>query len=139
MLYNVKLEYGNGTVVEELISSTTPPTFHPKRDNIIHSMVNVHKYEVEQLYPPMLYISHIDGTKYIMPSNIKVHPDTTIDDIIWTKPKLKKEIEYIQGSMGTYKTTYDPNKKIYKCTCMGYFRARMKGGFCKHILQLKTK
>lgn len=139
MLYNVKLEYGNGTVVEELISSPTPPTIYPKRDDIIHSMASVHKYEVEQLYPPILYISDISGKKYIMPSDIEVHPDTTIDDIIWTKPKLKKEIERVQGSMGMYKTTYDPNKKTYKCTCFGFYRARMKGGVCKHIKTLQTK
>ena len=41
--------------------------------------------------------------------------------------------------MGIYKTTYDPNKKIYKCTCMGFYRARMKGGVCKHVKVLKEK
>ena len=50
--------------------------------------------------------------------------------------KLKKEIEHIQGSVGTYKTTYDPNKKTYKCTCMGFWRSK---GNCKHVKALKEK
>ncbi len=71
-----------------------------------------------------------------MPSDIEVHPLTTIDDVNWTKPKLKKETMKIEGSMGTYKTTYDPNKKTYKCTCMGFWRSK---GNCKHVKELREK
>ena len=67
---------------------------------------------------------------------IEVHPETTYDDVKWIKPKAKKEIEHIQGSMGTYKTTYDPNKNTYKCTCMGFWRSK---GNCKHVKALKEK
>lgn len=136
MLYNVKVKYSDGTVKEELISSQTPPALYPKRDNVIHSMANIHKYEYEHIYPPTLFIDS-KGQKLIMPTGIEVHPDTTVDDINWTKPKLKKVIEHIEGSMGKYKTTYDPNKKTYKCSCMGYFRAKDRR--CKHIKVLEEK
>ena len=135
MLYNVKIKYSDGTVKEELISSQTPPVIYPERDNIVHSMVSVHKYDYEHIYPPTLFIDS-KGQKAIMPTGIEVHPDTTVNDINWTKPKLKKEIEQIQGSMGVYKTTYDPNKKTYKCTCMGFWRSK---GNCKHVKALREK
>jgi hypothetical protein len=67
---------------------------------------------------------------------IEVHPQTTYDDVVWIRPKAKKIIEHIDGSMGKYKTTYDPNKKTYKCTCMGFWRSK---GNCKHVKALKEK
>jgi hypothetical protein len=33
-----------------------------------------------------------------MPLDIEVHPETTMDDVNWTKPKLKKEIESMKNS-----------------------------------------
>ena len=137
MLYNVKIVYDNGRVTDNLVHSSKILQLYPKRDKIHSSMVSVHKYEVEQLYPPILYVSRIDGKKWIMPAEIEVHPDTTIDDINWTKPKLKKEINKIEGTLGTYKTIYNPNKKTYTCSCPGFFSARSKVNVCKHIKSLK--
>lgn len=137
MLYSVKTVHNDGSVTEQLIKHVGPYTVKPS--DIKSCSVNVHKYRHEHVLPPMLYISHTDNKKYIMPTGIEVHPETTADDIIWIKPKLKKEIGHVQGSMGTYKTTYDPNKNTYKCTCFGYYRARMKGGVCKHIKALQEK
>jgi hypothetical protein len=139
MLWSVKKRFQDGTVTDEIISSPSPYVVNLAKEKIVASMTKVHKYNYEHIYPPMFYKSHIDSKLYLMPLGIEVHPETTMDDINWTKPKLKKEIEHIQGSVGTYKTTYDPNKKTYKCTCMGYYRARMKGGVCKHIKTLQEK
>jgi len=139
MLWSVKKRFQDGTVTDEIISSPSPYVVNLAKEKIVASMTKVHKYNYEHIYPPMFYKSHIDSKLYLMPLGIEVHPETTMDDVNWTKPKLKKEIEHIQGSVGTYKTTYDPNKKTYKCTCMGYYRARMKGGVCKHIKALKEK
>jgi hypothetical protein len=139
MLWSVKKRFQDGTVTDEIISSPSPYVVNLAKEKIVASMTKVHKYNYEHIYPPMFYKSHIDSKLYLMPLGIEVHPETTMDDINWTKPKLKKEIEHIQGSVGTYKTTYDPNKKTYKCTCMGFWRARMKGGVCKHIKALQEK
>ena len=138
MLWSVKKQFADGTVTDEIISSPSPYVINITKEKITSSMTKVHRYDYEHIYPPMFYTSHEDK-HYLMPLGIEVHPETTMDDVNWTKPKFKKEIEHIQGSMGIYKTTYDPNKKIYKCTCMGFYRARMKGGVCKHVKALKEK
>jgi hypothetical protein len=135
MLYNVNIVYDNGQSTSKIIHSVTPISLYPKRDKIKSSVVSVHKYEVEGSFHPGL-IQLDDGKKYIIPKWIEVHPETTYDDIIWVQPKQKKIIEHIEGSVGTYKTTYDPNKDKYKCTCMGFWRSK---GNCKHVRALKEK
>jgi hypothetical protein len=135
MLYSVKKQFADGTVTDEIISSPTPYVINVKTEQVVMSMTNVHKYKYEHIYPPIFYMAH-DGKRYLMPVNIEVHPDTTIDDVIWTKPKEKKIIIKIDGSMGEYKTIYDPNKKTYKCSCMGFWRSK---GNCKHVKALREK
>ena len=135
MLYTVKIVYDDGRVTDEIISSPTPISLYPVRDKIHSSIVSVHKYEVEGSFHPGLHTAS-DGKKYIIPKWIEVHPETTYDDIIWIQPKQKKVIEHIEGSVGTYKTTYDPNKNTYKCTCMGFRKSK---GNCKHVKALREK
>ena len=135
MLYNVNIVYDNGQSTSEIIHSVTPISLYPKRDKIKSSVVSVHKYEVEgSFHPGLLQLD--DGKKYIIPKWIEVHPETTYDDIIWVQPKQKKIIEQNVGSVGTYKTVYDPNKNTYKCTCMGFWRSK---GNCKHVIALREK
>ena len=135
MLYTVKIVYDDGRVTDDIISSQPPLTLHPVRDGIRSSIVSVHKYKIEGPYHPGLHTAS-DGKKYIIPKWIEVHPETTYEDIIWIQPKQKKVIEHIDGSMGKYKTTYNPNKNTYKCTCMGFWRSK---GNCKHVKALKEK
>lgn len=134
MLYNVSITYDNGKTVNEITHSSTPFTINPKQDGITSCKVIVHKYEIEHHLPPTIFISPTNNKKYLIPMWIEVHPDTTYDDVKWIKPKQKKIIEHIEGSMGKYKTTYDPNKKTYKCTCMGFWRSK---GNCKHVKSLR--
>ena len=136
MLYSIKNVYDDGRVTDEIISAQPPLTIYPKRDGITSSKVTVHKYEIEHHLPPTIFESPTDGKKYLVPMWVEVHPDTTYDDVKWIKPKEKKVIEHIQGSMGEYKTTYDPNKNTYKCTCMGFWRSK---GNCKHVKALREK
>ena len=136
MLYNIEIVYDNGQTTNEVVHSTIPLIIHPKRDGIITSKASVHKYEIEHHLPPTIFTSPNDGKKYLVPMWIEVHPDTTYDDVKWIRPKQKKIIEHIDGSMGKYKTTYDPNKKTYKCTCMGFWRSK---GNCKHVKALREK
>jgi len=135
MLYNVSIVYDNGQATNEIIHSVTPISLYPKRDKIKSSVVSVHKYEVEGSFHPGLHTAS-DGKKYIIPKWIEVHPETTYDDIIWIQPKQKKIIEKNEGSVGTYKTVYDPNKNTYKCTCMGFWKSK---GNCKHVKALREK
>jgi hypothetical protein len=136
MLYNVEIVYGDGRVVSEIIHSNKPLTIHPKQDNIVSSKVNVHKYEIEHHLPPTIFNSPTDNKKYLVPMWIEVHPETTYNDVVHIRPKQKKIIEHIQGSMGEYKTTYNPNKNTYHCSCMGFWRSK---GNCKHVRALKEK
>ena len=136
MLYSIEIVYDNGQTINEIVHSTKPLTIYPKRDGIRSSKASVHKYEIEHHLPPTIFNSPTNNKKYLVPMWIEVHPETTYDDVRWIKPKAKKEIEHIQGSMGTYKTTYDPNKNTYKCTCMGFWRSK---GNCKHVKELKAK
>ena len=137
MLWQVDIVYDDGNKTSELVHSTEPITLFPKRDKIRSSMVSRFSYEVEYHIAPTLFNAN-DGKRYIIPMWQEVHPDTGFEDLIWIRPviKEKKIIEKIQGRMGEYKTTYDPNKKEYKCTCMGFWRSK---GNCKHVKALKEK
>ena len=136
MLWSVRTKYSDGQTTDELVYSEKPITIYPKRDKIVSAIVNRFKYEIEYHFHPCLFNSS-NGKKYIVPMWKEVHPETTYDDITWIRPEPPKERKVskkIEGSMGTYKTTYDPNKKTYKCTCMGFWRSK---GNCKHVKSLK--
>jgi len=103
---------------------------------------NRFKYEYKNpLFPPSLLV--LNNQKYIMPGWDPVIMETTLNDIDWVKPKIKKiEIK-------THKFNSSSNDKIYitkeiiktdgtkefKCNCFGSIRA--KNGECKHIKSLK--
>lgn len=136
MLWRVNIRYDDGRETDELIHSETPISIYPQRDGIKGAIVNRFMYEVEYPYHPTLYNAS-DGKRYIIPLWKEVHPDTGFEDIKWstpTPPEEKKVTKKIEGSMGVYKTTYDPNKKSYKCTCMGFWRSK---GNCKHVKELR--
>jgi hypothetical protein len=69
-------------------SPTTQIGFNPKGfGSYIH--VNVFKYEyTHPVMAPTLLKK--DGKTYLMPEWREVHPETTLNDIIWKKPKIKK-------------------------------------------------
>ena len=120
---------------------STQFTFNPRG---LGKFVNVQifRYEYHHDYmAPQMQIK--DGEKFIIPGNIKVHPETTFDDIVWVKPKKEKRTEpiietHISSSNGEeYKTKYHPDSGNYQCNCMGFFRAKDRR--CKHIKQLENK
>jgi hypothetical protein len=137
MLYKVQTHYGDGRVTNELISSPAPFSIKPSQDGIKICIANVFRYEFNHYMSPHLYTSR-DNKKYIIPSWIEVHPDTTMDDIKWIRPKPVKDtiVEKTVGSVGTYKTTYEPSKDTYRCTCPGFWRSK---GNCKHVKTLREK
>jgi hypothetical protein len=140
MLYKVQTHYGDGRITNELVSSTPPYSIKPSKDNVKICIVNTFRYEFNHYMSPHLYISR-EGKKYIIPSWIEVHPETTMDDIKWIRPVVKEpkttEVVKTEGSLGyTYKTTYDSSKNTYKCTCPGFWRSK---GNCKHVKTLREK
>ena len=136
MLYNVIKYYRDGRRTEDIVYSDGLLVQHPKDEGLIGSLVKRVQYKVENPFCPGLFIK--DDKKYIIPMWIEVHPDTKQEDIYWIKPVIKEKpiVEKTKGSVGEYKTTYDPNKKTYKCTCMGFWRSK---GNCKHVKELKNK
>lgn len=99
-----------------------------------------YKYYHDYMAPQM---QTIEGEKFIIPGDIKVHPETTFDDIVWIKTKKEKRTEpiietYISSSNGgEYTTKYYPDSGNYQCNCPGTWRAKDRR--CKHIKQLENK
>lgn len=48
------------------------------------------KYKYEGVLPPTFFTSLTDQKKYIVPAWIEVKPDTTINQVEWTKPLFLK-------------------------------------------------
>tara|TARA_B100001094_G_scaffold260582_1_gene261094 strand:- start:1603 stop:2046 length:444 start_codon:yes stop_codon:yes gene_type:complete len=123
-------------------SPTSQFSFKPKG---LGKFVNVQRfyYEMEHEYLiPILYVN-LKGEKIMMPDGIKVHPETTLDDIKMKRPKPKKRKEpiietHISSSSGAeYTTRYFPDSgKIY-CSCPGSWRAKDRR--CKHIKEMELK
>ena len=85
----------------------------------------------------------LNGKKYLMPSWKEVDPNTTLDDIEWIKPLMKKQEPTIEINVSgsnpdiKYKTSYYPDSGNYYCNCPGRWRAF--DGKCKHIKALELK
>jgi hypothetical protein len=110
--------------------------------------IKAFKYTHEHIYPPALFTSSIDGQKYIMPSYQKVHPQTTLNDIEWIKPKSKnvEKTEIVQkpeefkfeskSEPGSFYVVRVVNGKA-KCNCAGQYRAKDRK--CKHMKEVEKE
>ena len=98
------------------------------------------KYDYQHHLSPSL--ANIKGKRYIVPTWQEVLPETTLDDINWIKPKIKKilesktitKISTSSSGLGEYTTKYYPESGKYHCSCPGYWRS---GGNCKHVKEMK--
>jgi hypothetical protein len=105
--------------------------------------VRVFKYEHTHAYmAPALFISPTTGKKFIIPSWIEVHPQTTLEDIKWIKPEIKvtepKKSEWTFDSSsgnGFYTVRVNSLGKL-ACNCMGYYRSKDRK--CKHVKQVEN-
>jgi hypothetical protein len=133
MLYEVQKRFKDGTVTNELVYSEG--AYNSKEQDIVYCNVNLFKYKYEGKVLPPTVIKGGLGNTYIVPTWQEVHPQTTLNDIEWVKPKPLKldSIKYeVTGSNGDkYNTVYNPNTNKWKCSCPGSWRA--KNGICKHI------
>ena len=131
-----------GTLRTRIIySPTSQLTINPRG---LGNFINVQKfrYEYHHAYMnPQFQIK--DGEKLIIPGDIKVHPETTFNDINWIKPKKKKrsdpiiEINTSSSSDIEYTTKYYPDSGKYHCTCPGVWRSKDRR--CKHIKAMELK
>jgi hypothetical protein len=118
--------------------------------HMIGSSSRLFKYEYEHyMLPPTLFISPVDGQKYIVPTWQKVHSETTLNDIEWIKPEIKKvnQLEDSKPSSTEYKfeSKSEPGNfyvvrvtgdKV-KCNCAGQYRAKDRQ--CKHMKEVRQK
>ncbi len=140
MLWNVKIKYqGSTDYNEEIVFTNEPLKLDTK--NIVSSIVYriTYKYENEALPPHLITLN---GKKYIVPIWKEVHPQTTIDDIIWIKPKPKAQVEKkvfkfeSASEKGMFYQVKVEGTKI-SCNCPGVWRAKDRA--CKHMKQVKQE
>lgn len=92
------------------------------------------KYTHTHIYKPLLH--NTDKGKFILPTWVKVHPDTTLDDIEWkidSKPIIQENQDIWTFESSSSKGVYYTVKRIgqsFKCDCPGFFRSK---GKCKHV------
>jgi hypothetical protein len=99
------------------------------------------KYEHHHYMAPVMQVRN--GERFIMPGNVKVHPETTFDDILWVQPKKSKvktpknifKFESKSDPGSFYKVTVVDN--IVKCNCSGQYRAKDRQ--CRHMKEIKNK
>ena len=122
---------------------TTQIGFNPEGfGSYIH--VNVFKYEYKHpvMAPSLL---RKDGKTYLMPEWREVHPETTLNDIIWKKPKVKKQDIFEKK---TWKFESSSSDSVYmvtqvdsatlKCNCPGFYRAKDRNLGCKHVQKVRA-
>ena len=103
------------------------------------------KYTHEHDYlPPGLYTDS-KGEKYITPNWQKVHPETTLNDIEWVKPKTKKVS--VEKQEFKFESKSDPGH-FYNvtvkgdevdCTCAGKWRVKDRQKGCTHMQQVRKQ
>lgn len=119
--------------------------FKPASSLISHAS-RLFKYEYEHhSLPPTLFVSSVDGQKYIVPTWQKVHPETTLQDIEWIKPvkieiPVEKETWRFESSSEKglfYKVTKQGDQ--LKCNCSGFWRAKDRSKGCKHVQEVRKQ
>ena len=103
------------------------------------------KYTYEHpILPPTIINSPTTGKTYIVPVWMEVLPETTLNDIEWIKPEIKKSvIEKQEPQTWNFESKSDPGSfyvvqvignKI-KCNCPGVWRSKDRK--CKHIKEVE--
>jgi len=104
------------------------------------------KYVSRSTFNPAL--ANINGKKYMMPDWVEVLPETTLNDITYSKPETRGRIKGkiktknvivktpSSSSSKIYTTTFYPDSEKYYCDCPGTWRT---GGNCKHIKKMRNE
>jgi len=119
--------------------------FKPQSSLISHAS-RLFKYEFEHAYlSPSLFVNS-KGEKYLIPSWIKVHPETTLKDIEVIRPT---KVEELPVEKNTWKFESSSEKGAYyfvkqhglklTCSCSGFWRCKNKNIGCKHIQEVRKQ
>lgn len=131
-LHRIITTMKDGTRTDEVVFSKTTQ-YSTVPSEIGSQLVHCFRYEVKSTIKPALVT--INGKRMIVPQWQEVHPETTIDDIVWVKPQKRPRADVsVESSDGKYKTTYNSQTKQFKCSCMGFWRSK---GNCKHVKELR--
>lgn len=102
------------------------------------------RYEHNHLYAPVLFTAK-DNKLYILPGWQLVDPNTTLNDIEWVKPEVKKD-EPVEKNVWKFQSDSNPeifyfvkqNGNKFTCSCSGFWRAHDKEKGCVHVQKVKT-
>ena len=101
-----------------------------------------YEYKNEVMPPSIL---ELNGKTYLMPEWREVHPKTTLNDIIWKKPKVKKQNKFEKktwkfesSSSDSVYTVTQVDSVTLKCNCFGFFRAKDRNLGCKHVQKVRA-
>tara|TARA_R110000803_G_scaffold37781_4_gene81571 strand:- start:29379 stop:29828 length:450 start_codon:yes stop_codon:yes gene_type:complete len=106
--------------------------------------VNIFKYDYNHpLIPPGLIT--LNNKRYIVPGWKEVHLNTTLNDINWVKPKIKKidkfkskTWKFDSSSSNAVYTVTQVDSVTLKCSCPGFFRAKDRNLGCKHVQKIRV-
>ena len=138
MLWKCLIMYdGTNEYVEEIRFSEGSLVLNTH--NIKSSIVEKMKYvSTHDIYSPFFFKSELSNVLYLMPGWIEVHPQTTLDDVTWIKPKRKsKAVKVEDVKVGDYTIKFNEAKNHYTCSCQGFWRVKDKKIGCKHIQGMK--
>ena len=144
MLKRQIIIYNDGRKEDNIIfvDNSSPTTIYPQQDNIKHSFLTTFKYKVKLKQGEAVALVRFANDATLYPSNIKVHPQTTMDDIevIRVEKKVVKQeptIHKFESSSSSSIYTVREVAGKYKCNCPGSYRAKDRK--CKHIKKLESK
>jgi hypothetical protein len=118
--------------------------FTPQSGLISYSS-QIFKYEFEHPYiTPALYVDS-KGDKFIVPGFKKVHPETTLNDIIVIRPAKEKSDPVEKNSWkfesssekGAYYFVKQHGLKL-TCSCSGFWRCKDKNKGCVHCQKVRS-
>ena len=139
-LFNYTYLNKHGIKITKILYSESSSIGFSSKDLKNHMMLSPFKYQYKHpLIPPVIY-KDSNGDLFLN-SNQKLHPQTTLDDIFWDKPKQKEEtrtlFEFKSNSSDViYNVIKNEkgNKISFSCNCPGVWRSKDRQ--CKHIKSL---
>ena len=152
MLFKLSLEYGDGRCETEIlyVEPGQQVRIQPQLDDIVFCGSKRFRYEVKKHPYLCKAIVRFRDKTFIYPEVIECHPKTTLDDIVEidekgetveetiikvVKPKpIIKEWKFESSSGGGTYVVTETKPGVYRCNCMGFFRAK---GNCKHVKEVR--
>jgi len=145
MLYDVRLKYKDGKTEYQtiFIDNEIELIKYADMDDIKYAYFERLFYKIKLKEKDVLSIVKFPNKSVIYPLQIKVHPKTTLKDIIVTRevnktpppPQQPNQWKFKSSSSDIIYTVVETLGKL-KCNCPGFYRAK---GNCKHIKEVKGK